>query len=551
MGTSATNSSLLKLEYYYGAEQNNGNVLRQIITVPTIGADTGFIATQHYQYDQLNRLTGSQEVSGVSSSWQSSGSLWQQKFSYDRFGNRAVDTGNTTSTMIGPNPQISTSNNRITNRSGEYYDYDYAGNMTKGQSGDTFDYDAENKLVQYQGGSTESGGSNYSYDGDGKRVKKAKPSETTTFVYNIAGQLVAEYTTSTPENNGTSYVTSDTLGTPRVITKADGSVRARHDYLPFGEEVYASAGNRTTGQGYDNSSYPVDKTRQKFTGKERDNETGLDYFIARYYSSPTGRFISPDPLYYTASRPGDPQQFNLYVYVRNNPLKLVDPDGKDEQIVAKTPEDLKATEAELRRLAPGTRVDAKGKIHKPGFFRRLANRLTGHGKGTALISRIVDSKNTTVISVRQGTGAAHTIYPEEGTKGRDECGCTSLIEFDPTFKDSNNLSEERTRDAGGSTTDTSPIHASPFELAISLGHELIHADHFNRNGAFDSTPDIHAFKEGGASYQERVERGEFRAVGFSGFTKSSDITENQLRRELNIAPRAAYLSRSDWEKSSK
>ena len=55
LGTSATDSSLLRLEYYYGTTQNNGNVLRQIITVPTIGADTGFTATQHYQYDQLNR----------------------------------------------------------------------------------------------------------------------------------------------------------------------------------------------------------------------------------------------------------------------------------------------------------------------------------------------------------------------------------------------------------------------------------------------------------------------------------------------------------------
>lgn len=134
--------------------ENNGNVLRQIITVPTIGDDTGFTATQHYQYDQLNRLTGAQEVNGVSTAWQTtmpSAPFWQQMFSYDRYGNRAVVTANTTSTMIGPNPEINTTNNRITPRSGEYYDFDNAGNMTKGQGGDTLDYDAENKLVQYQG----------------------------------------------------------------------------------------------------------------------------------------------------------------------------------------------------------------------------------------------------------------------------------------------------------------------------------------------------------------------------------------------------------------
>src|SRR6266850_2457741 len=175
--------------------------------------------------------------------------------------------------MVGTNPQISTSSNRIVPRSSpvEYYDFDAAGNMKKGQGGDTLAYDAENKLVQYQGGATQSGGANYSYDGDGRRVKKATPSETLIFVYNISGQLVAEYTSSTTQNNGTSYLTSDTLRSPRVLTKADGSVRARHDYLPFGEELFAGIGNRTgnPGQGYDQGSSPTDKTRQKFTEKER------------------------------------------------------------------------------------------------------------------------------------------------------------------------------------------------------------------------------------------------------------------------------------------
>jgi RHS repeat-associated protein len=166
------------------------------------------------------------------------------------------------------------------------------------------------------------------YDGDGRRVKKAKASETLIFVYNVSGQLVAEYTTSTTENNGTSYLTSDTLGSPRVITKADGSVRARHDYLPFGEELYAGVGNRTAtpGQGYDVGSSPADKTRQKFTSKERDIETGLDYFGARNYGSTIGRFTSADPLL-TSGRPSNPQTWNRYSYTLGNPLKYVDPLG--------------------------------------------------------------------------------------------------------------------------------------------------------------------------------------------------------------------------------
>jgi RHS repeat-associated protein len=63
------------------------------------------------------------------------------------------------------------------------------------------------------------------------------------------------------------------------------------------------------------------------TLKERDNETGLDYFLARYYSSTQGRFTSPDD-FLNDTRVHDPASWNLYVYVRNNPLKLVDPTGE-------------------------------------------------------------------------------------------------------------------------------------------------------------------------------------------------------------------------------
>lgn len=66
---------------------------------------------------------------------------------------------------------------------------------------------------------------------------------------------------------------------------------------------------------------------RQFTGKERDSETGLDYFGARYFSGAQGRFTSPDePL--IDQDPTDPQSWNLYSYVRNNPLRLTDPTGQ-------------------------------------------------------------------------------------------------------------------------------------------------------------------------------------------------------------------------------
>jgi RHS repeat-associated protein len=69
--------------------------------------------------------------------------------------------------------------------------------------------------------------------------------------------------------------------------------------------------------------------RQKFTQKERDTETGFDFFEARYYASTEGRFTSADPVALTASRLLDPQRISLYSYARNNPLKYIDPDGED------------------------------------------------------------------------------------------------------------------------------------------------------------------------------------------------------------------------------
>jgi RHS repeat-associated protein len=95
----------------------------------------------------------------------------------------------------------------------------------------------------------------------------------------------------------------------------------RHDYLPFGEEVYAGQGLRTSGLGYN-----ADAMRQKFTAYERDSETGLDYARARYCSSSQGRFTSPDPLGASA-KASDPQSWNRYAYVGNNPLAFSDPSG--------------------------------------------------------------------------------------------------------------------------------------------------------------------------------------------------------------------------------
>jgi len=77
---------------------------------------------------------------------------------------------------------------------------------------------------------------------------------------------------------------------------------------------------------------------QQFTGKERDSESGLDYFGARYYGSALGRWTSPDKLNLTSARLLSPTNtLNKYAYAANNPLKFIDPDGRDVTIFYRPP----------------------------------------------------------------------------------------------------------------------------------------------------------------------------------------------------------------------
>jgi RHS repeat-associated protein len=103
---------------------------------------------------------------------------------------------------------------------------------------------------------------------------------------------------------------------------------------PFAPPLHPAqpAANSLTATGFCECLYDSGR-RFHFTGKERDGETGLDYFGARYMSSAQGRFTSPDPKLYPDAVL-DSQSWNKYGYVRNNPLRLVDPNGEDWKDVA-------------------------------------------------------------------------------------------------------------------------------------------------------------------------------------------------------------------------
>ena len=292
---SNSGSDLLNLAYTYGTTNNNGNLLSQTMTRP------GQSWTENYtSYDGVNRLTAASE-----------GSAWSQTYGYDNFGNRAVFTG-VVNAYATPTALTQYTNNQWY---GSGAGYDSGGNQTALPSR-TFTYDGENRLVASTQPNTPAIG--YSYDGDGRRVMKNIGGSITTYVYDAQGHLAAEY--GAPTDSGTSYVTGDHLGSTRLLTDANGAVKKCYDYYPFGEDIAAGTGGRSSC--FANGIYPSnpDALADKFTGKERDAETGLDYFGARYFSGPQGRFTGTDPITATPLHIINPQRWNMYAYALNNPL---------------------------------------------------------------------------------------------------------------------------------------------------------------------------------------------------------------------------------------
>src|SRR5258708_6403091 len=222
------------------------------------------------------------------------------------------------------------------------YAYDAPGNMTKDGSGTgwLYAFDAENRLTLATGPT--GGPYCYVYDGLGLRVAKksgtANDCSGGTFVKlywrSLSGDALAETDGSGNTQNeyvffagrriasrdGSGhifYYFADQLGSARTITTGSGPGQTPGqlcydaDFTPYGQEISYTARLQTT----------ACPTNYKFTGYERDSETGLDYAFARYYSSRLGRFLSTDPL---GGSIGALQSHNAYSYVLNNPMNFTD-----------------------------------------------------------------------------------------------------------------------------------------------------------------------------------------------------------------------------------
>ena len=240
-----------------------------------------------------------------------------ESYTYDTVGNRTASSLNSTYSYQ--------SFNRLASTTSAAYSYDNNGNLiSKIDSLGTWSltYDEENRLTQVTvpSGTTV----NYKYDGLGRRIQRTNTSSADErYVYDARDVLIdlnADWTVATTYLNapgldkhlrqtntstGVSYFLFDQVGSTAALADSSGNLLEQNAYDSFGN----SSGSARTRYGY--------------TGRERDSDTGMLYYRARFYDPQVGRFVSTDPVGFNG------QDVNLYGYVWNNPVNYRDPLGLD------------------------------------------------------------------------------------------------------------------------------------------------------------------------------------------------------------------------------
>jgi RHS repeat-associated protein len=309
--------------YHFGLGSNdNGNV-------QSIDNCRDTTRTATFNYDVFNRIVN------ASSAASSGSTSWGEAYTVDPWGNLTnigQYNGKTNYELLNAAP--ASVKNQLNG-----FCHDAAGNLVlnavcpSGTLTPTYNYDIENRLASAALSSTWT----YTYDGDGQRAKKCSPCSTGSggtlywrspggdplVELNLGGTLQYEYIffngKRIARRDGTTnppvYYFADHLGSASVITNSTGAIQDDCEYYPYGGQLCYT---NTLAQNY------------KFTGKERDAESGLDNFGARYHASTMGRFMSPDPKQPNLKHLFNPQKWNKYAYTLNNPLRYVDPDGLEE-----------------------------------------------------------------------------------------------------------------------------------------------------------------------------------------------------------------------------
>ncbi len=285
------------------------------------------------------------------------------------------DNGNRKATFFASNPSLITqyeyNDNKLVGLSGEefaVYRYDDLGNITFDSTNGlirTYEYNHNNRMISVDSGTT----ARYYYDGEAKRIKKTVQASNTIYLYDQFGSLICEMDSSgswqtdyiylngkplarmnrqhtapirgsdsrrynlvggtddLPESamplRDIYYFHVDHLGTPIVMTNEKKHIFWKAEYYPFGE-IY--------------DEFTVVSNEVRFPGQYHDEETGLSYNWHRYFDSRTGRYLTPDPShsiqqqgsgisYLLPSLLRTPQEINMFAYVTNNPINMMDPEG--------------------------------------------------------------------------------------------------------------------------------------------------------------------------------------------------------------------------------
>jgi RHS repeat-associated protein len=383
-GTSFTTAeSGLALTGGVGTPQGPGYAYVYTLSYDRVGniasSNDAYNGSWNYSYDPLNRLTKESATGYETPGFvTTAGKVNYQCWNYDNFGNRTFELDSSSTCPTSPLTQATSTHfasynvsNQITGSDTEVNGpiYDAAGNVIQ-DALNNYLYDAKGRLCAVENLLTTSA-TEYVYDADGNRVAKGNwtgiswPTAGNTWAANAVpncstpttangftltavylrgaggtqdleidsaqgstpagwrqnvfadGGLLATYQQSGTSAPALYFDFNDWLGTKRLVVNAAGQAVNYWGSDPFGD--------------YLTPHVTTDPSDLHFTGKERDAESGLDYFGARYYGSNMGRFMSPDwsakaePVPY--SKLDDPQTLNLYAYVGNNPLSRVDPDG--------------------------------------------------------------------------------------------------------------------------------------------------------------------------------------------------------------------------------
>jgi RHS repeat-associated protein len=357
--TSETDSQGATAVYAYSTSYtHNSNVS---------GLTDSVMGTWNYGYDTLNRLATSQQTRGPSDTHAPTVPFKNYCWSYDAFGNRTTEIGSTSvfasgsggaASCPGSVPFTYSANNQI-NGGSSVPTYDASGDITADNNGDgnQYLYNAEGQICAMKTSPVDGivPMTGYVYDAEQRRVAKGTittwscdPSTNglsaatgeTNYILDQSGNQLTEMASGSNGNmnwahtnvwagsqlvgtydaGGLHYYLNDMLGTRRAQTNYAGAWQQDCSGLPYGDWLTCTTSTTSP-------------TEHHFTGKERDQESGNDYFVGRYYANAMGRWLSPDEINETEARMLNPANtLNKYTYGANNPLKYIDPDGQDVTI---------------------------------------------------------------------------------------------------------------------------------------------------------------------------------------------------------------------------